>query len=108
MPNFNNGVGHFTARNIAAVLRAVPKTDGSYSQLTAKAKEYGAHVSNSTLGKWVSCGRFDIRAGERQTAYASFAQHYDKIRKETCDPDKARIREFEEGLRILEQDSQDQ
>ncbi len=62
------GVGHFTAENIAAVLRALPETDGTYQQLMEQAREYGSDVTKATLGKWVSTGRTDIRAGNRQTA----------------------------------------
>ena len=30
MANGANGIGHFTAENVAAVLRTLPETDGTY------------------------------------------------------------------------------
>jgi hypothetical protein len=46
--------GLFTAENIAAVLRALPETDGTYQQVTEQAREYGSDVTHYALGKWVS------------------------------------------------------
>ena len=102
MANDAKGVGHFTAENIAAVLRALPETDGTYQQVMEQAREYGSDVSKATLGKWVSSGRADIRAGKRQTAYARFAQQFDRIKAEHCTPDAGRNREFDRALQILE------
>jgi len=97
-----NGVGHFTAENIVAVLRARPETDGTYAEVAKRARWYGAAVSKDTLGKWVSTGRRDLKAGKRTTAFARFAQLFDQIKAEECGAEINRIREYERALRLLE------
>ncbi len=101
MTNFNN-TPQFTAPNIAAVLRALPDTDGTYHDVVRHASEYGVAMSPSTLGKWVSKGRSDIKANKRQTAYARFALKFDQLRREHCTADANRTREFDLALQILE------
>lgn len=92
----------FTAPNIAAVLRALPETDGTYHDVIRQVSEYGVALSPSTLGKWISNGRADIKANKRQTAYARFAQKYDQLKREHCAADANRTREFDLALQILE------
>ena len=80
MASCKTGVGRFTARSIAAVLRALPETEGSYQEVVRQASEYGVAISQSTFSKWVTNGR----AGKRHTRYARFAQQYDRLRR--CGP----------------------
>ena len=101
MTNSNNTV-RFTAPNIAAVLSALPETDGTYHDVIRQVSEYGVALSPSTLSKWVSTGRADIKANRRQTAYARFAQKYDQLKREHCAVDANRTREFDLALQILE------
>ena len=103
MANDAKGVGHFTAENIAAVLRALPETDGTYQQVIEQTQEYGSDVSKATLGKWVSIGRADMRAGSRQTAYPRFAQQFDQSNAEQCNADANRNREFDRAMETLNQ-----
>lgn len=58
MVNFTNGVGHFTARNIAAILKALPETNGTYQEVDRQASDYGVNVSPVTPGPpgAASCG----------------------------------------------------
>ena len=102
MPSYISGVGSFTTDNIVAVLRALPDTDGTYVQVAARATEHGAQVAANTLGKWISAGRADIKAGRTQTAYARFAQRYDAMIDEHCSPDANRHRQLDRAFEILE------
>ena len=98
----DNYTPRFTAPNIAAVLRALPETDGTYHDVIRQVSEYGVALSPSTLGKWVSNGRADIKANKRQTAYARFVLKFDQIKREHCAADANRNREFDLALQILE------
>ena len=98
----DNKTARFTAPNIAAVLRALPDTDGTYHDVIRQVSEYGVTLSPTTLGKWVSKGRSDIKANKRQTAYARFALKFDQLKREHCAADANRTREFDLALRILE------
>ena len=102
MASNTKGIGYFTAENIVAVLRALPETDGTYGEVINRGREYGADVSQHTLGKLVSTGRTDLKAGKRQTAFARFAQRYDQLMEEHCNSDANRNRELDRGLEILE------
>ena len=102
MANHTSRVGLFTAENIATVLRALPETNGTYREVVRRASEYDVNVSLVTLGKWLAHGRADIKANRRQTAYAKFSQHFDRIRREHCNADANRTREFDLALQILE------
>ena len=102
MASNTTGVGHFTAENIVAVLRALPETDGTYAQVVEQAHEHGASVSQPTLSKWVTSGRADIKAGKRQTAYARFVQRYDALIEEHCNADANRNRELDRAFEILD------
>ena len=73
----NYGIGYFTAENLAAVLRALPETDGTYAEVVKRARDYEADVSRYLLGKWVATGRRDRKAGNRASAYARFAEHFE-------------------------------
>ena len=84
---------------MVAVLRALPETDGTYNEVIKRAGEYGGDVSQHTLGKWVSTGRNDLKAGKRQTAFARFAQRYDQVMEEHCNADANRNRELDEHSR---------
>ena len=95
MSSFINGIGAFTTDNILAILRALPETNGTYTQVIALATEKGAQLSANTLGTWVSTGRDDIQAGKSQTAY-------DSIMAEHCSPDANRNRQLDRALEILE------
>ena len=43
MPNKTRGVGLFTAKNIVAVIRAIPESDGTYRDVARKAEQYGGN-----------------------------------------------------------------
>ena len=101
MANGSN-TARFTAPNIAAVLKALLDTDGTYHDVIRQVSEYGVALCQSTLGKWVSKGRSDIKANRRQTAYARFALQYDQLKREHCTADANRTREFDLALQILE------
>ncbi len=101
MTNFNN-TAQFTAPNIAAVLRALPDTDGTYNDVVRQVREYGVTLFPTTLGKWVSKGRTDLKANRRKTAYARFAQKYDQLKREHCAADANRTHGFDLALQILE------
>lgn len=45
------GVGHSTALNIAAVLRALPETHRAYQEVLREASKYGVNVSPVPPGK---------------------------------------------------------
>ena len=102
MVSNTRGIGHCTAENIVAVSRAVPQTDGTYAGVVKRAREREADVSKDMLGKWVSTGRRDLIAGRRQTAFARFADHFDRLKNEHCTADANRQREHERALRALE------
>ena len=92
MAGNTQGIGYFTAENIVAVLRAVPQTDGTYAEVVKHAREHEADVSKDLLGKWVSTGRRNLKAGRRETAFARFADHYDRLKAEHCTTDANRHR----------------
>ena len=94
------GIGHFTTDNIVAVLRALPETDGTYAQVIEQAREQGASVSKTTLSNWVTNGRANIKTGQRQTAYARFAQRYDALIEEHCNAEANRTRELDRAFEI--------
>ena len=102
MPNNTNGIGHFTAENIVAVLRALSDTDGTYGVVAKQATEYGSYVTRRTIGRWISTGRKDLKACNRQTAFARFAQRYDQIKGENCRANANRNRELDRAFEILE------
>ena len=97
-----NGIGYFTGENLAAVLRALPETDGTYDEVIERARDYGAEVTRHTLSKWLTSGRKDGKMGKRTTAFARFAQHYDELREKNCNGDANRNREYERALAIME------
>ncbi len=97
-----SNTGYFTAENLAAVLRALPETDGTYAEVVKRARDYEADVSRYLLGKWVATGRRDRKAGQRTTAFARFADHFDRLKAEHCTADANRRREYERALQILE------
>ena len=101
MPNTTRGVGLFTAENIAAVIRAIPESDGTYRDIARKAEQYGGNFRHHTLSNWVKYGRADVAAGQPSTAYARFTKRYQELVDEHCRPDSNRSREFDRALEIL-------
>ena len=71
-------VGEFRTKNLVAILRAVPLTDGTCGAVTSKAREYGSTVLASTLDEWIQEGREDLIAGDTETAFARFVTAYDE------------------------------
>ena len=102
MAGSTQGTGYFTVENIVAVLRAVPQTDGTHAGVVKRAREYVADIPKHTLGKCVPTGRRGCRAGDRRTAYAKFAAHFDRLKSEHCTADANRQRGYERALHILE------
>ena len=102
MASHTQGIGLFTAENIAAMLQAIPDSNGTYADIAGKAQEHGAILSSYTISSWVNRSRADIRARRNNTAYARFAKQYDQLRAEHCGPDANRNREFNRVLEILE------
>ncbi len=102
MVKHSTGVGYFTAENIVAVIRALPETDGTYSEVVEQARRYGSTISKSVLGKWVATGHRDLQAGKSQTAFGRFTAMYDEIKEEHCTAEANRTREFDRALQILE------
>ena len=74
-------VGEFRAENLVAILRAIPQTDGTYSAVATKAREYGSTVLASTLDEWIQEGRDDLIAGDSETAFARFATAYEERKR---------------------------
>ena len=102
MPNRSPGVGLFTAENIAAILRAIPESDGTYRDVARKAEQYGGNIHYHTISNWTSHGRADVIAGQPSTAYARFTKLYKDLVAEHCRPDRNRNREFDRALNIIE------
>ena len=102
MASHTQGIGLFTAENIAAMLQAIPDTNGTYADIAGKAQEHGAILSPYTISSWVNRSRADIRARRNNTAYARFAKQYDQLRAEHRGSDANRNREFNRALGILE------
>ena len=73
-----DAVGEFRAENLVAILRAVPQTDGTCSEVASKAHEYGSTVLGSTLDEWIREGREDLIAGDTETAFARFVTAFDE------------------------------
>ena len=74
----DDGVGEFRAENLVAILQAVPQTDGTYSAVASKAREFGSTVLASTLDEWIQEGREDLIAGDNETAFARFVTAFDE------------------------------
>ena len=60
MSNTTRGVGLFTAENIAAILRAIPESDGTYRDVARKAVRYGGNFHHHTIANWVRHGQADM------------------------------------------------
>ena len=102
MPRNTKGVGYFTTENIVAVLRALPEIDGTYGEVAKQAAGYGSDVSQRTIGKSVSTGRKDLKAGKLQSAFARFAQQYEQIMEENCNADANRNRALGTAFEIFD------
>lgn len=96
-----NGVGMFTAENIAAVLSAISHSNGTYEDVAAHARSKGSALSPSTIAKWVSRGRNDARE-QKRTAMERFAKAYQEKLTEHCSPESNRNRQMDRALVILE------
>ena len=101
MPNTTRGVGLFTAENIAAAIRAIPESDGTYRDVARKAGQYGGCFHHNTIAGWLSHGRADVAAGQSFTAYARFTKLYTDLVAEHCQPNNNRTREMDRALEIL-------
>ena len=74
-----NDVGYFTAENLVAILRAVPKTDGTYRAVVAKAaRAWRRWCPKRNCTRWIAEGNADIRAGNDETAYARFTRKFEE------------------------------
>ena len=49
MTTTGTGVGKFTAKNLVAIFRAVPESNGTYRDIARIAKEYDGDVHAHTL-----------------------------------------------------------
>lgn len=76
MASTKRGVGRFTAENIAAIVRAIPDSDGTYQDAVLHAQQYGASLHPHTLPGWTRTGKADLQAEQNFTAYARFTQRY--------------------------------
>lgn len=103
MANTTNGIGAFTADNIVAVLTVIPETNGTYDEIIQAAKKFGATVTSTTVARWVTKGKSDIKEQKQHTAYARFARQFAELLNKHCGPDHNRNRELDRALRILEQ-----
>ncbi len=68
MASHTQGIELFTAENIAAMLQAIPDSNGTYADIAGKAQEHGAILSPYTIFSWVNRSRADIRARRNDTA----------------------------------------
>ena len=95
------GVGAFTSDNIEAVLKALPKTIGTYADVAQQAAEFGVTLSPYTVARWVNNGRRDLKARNTESAYGQFAKRYDALKAKHCTPGQNRMREMNRALEIL-------
>ena len=96
------GIGLFTAENIAAILKAVPETNGTYSEIAERAGEIsGTTIGTGTLSRWVTVGNQDIKRGKKNTAFARFARLYARSIEEHCNMDANRNREMDRALNLI-------
>ena len=93
-------IGLFTADNIAAILGAIPDSNGTYADIAELATNRGADVSPRTLAKWIVRGRQDLER-KKTTALARFAKLYDDRLNQHCGPDVNRHRELDRALFLL-------
>lgn len=93
----------FTGENIAAVLLAIARTDGTYEEIVREARQHGADVTKYALSKWISEGRKDLQAGRNETPLARFTQEFERRRDKYCGTEAARQREMDRALVLLEQ-----
>ena len=84
MAKTEKGVGLFTADNIVAVLKAIPKSNGTYRDITRQAQQYGVNISPHTISGWVNRGKADIKARDDSTAFARFAKQSQNLIAAYC------------------------
>lgn len=101
MSNNTLRIGLFTATNIAAVLAAIKESNGTYADISHKAREYGGDVSPNTIAKWITRGRRDL-SQNKNTALARFTKHYNDRVAEHCGPEVNRARQLDIALFKLE------
>ena len=94
------GIGHFTAENIVAVLRAIQDSDGTYAGVVENARRQGAIVGQDTVAKWVTQGHRDIEA-RKDTSFTRFTKQHDNRLNEHCGPETNRCRQLDRALTIM-------
>ena len=102
MTTSSKGVGKFTAKNLVAVFRALPESNGTYHDVSRIAKEYDGDVHHNTIAGWIQAGTTDLRANKNATAYARFTKIYQELFKEHCSGNVNRNRELDRALEILQ------
>ena len=95
------GIGLFTAKNIIAIMNAIPETNGTYDAIAKRAAELGAQVAPNTIANWVTAGNADIRDRKHNTAYARFAKRFADLIGKHCAPDDNRNRELDRAFNEL-------
>ena len=96
------GIGKFTVQNLVAIIRAVPKSNGTYADVAKLTTERNGDVPAHTIANWVQAGNADIREGNNATAYARLAKIYTDLLEENCGAEANRTYELERALEILE------
>ena len=102
MASHTRGIGLFTAENLTGILRAIPHSDGTYTDVCRRAEPRGVSLSRHTLSRWVNNGRADLRAKRTDTSYARFAQIYDERIQRFCNPAANRLKEWEQAMADLQ------
>lgn len=101
MTSTTNGIGMFTAENIVAILQSIPETNGTYEQIAQAAEQRGSHVKSTTMAKWVTRGKADLRDNKPHTAYARFATQFTQLVNQHCKPNDNRNREMDQAMGLF-------
>ena len=97
----HRGIGKFTVQNLVAIIRAVPKSDGTYTDVSRITAERNGDVKPHTIANWVHAGNADIRDGKNATAYARFSKIYNDLVKQHCSAETNRTYELDQAMEIL-------
>lgn len=73
--------GEFKAKNLVAILHAVPQTDGTCSAVASNVRKYESMVLASTLEEWLQEGHEDLIAGDTETVFARFVTPYEERKR---------------------------
>ena len=92
-------LGCFRAETLAALLDAIPNSDGTCRDIVETS---GADVSHRAVAEWLKRGRRDSKDGRPQTAYARFFKEWDTRVSEVVDPGRQRNRELDKAMLLLE------